>query len=120
MAGDASFDGGGYSAPGEGGDGGASTAQSSAAYAESQKMAKAQLDLLQKIVDAVDESATSTADALQKMGTEVAGLKGSIVDVRGAVLENVGATRGVEGAVRESNANGVLYAIMGRISALGA
>ncbi|WP_254562142.1 hypothetical protein [Dyadobacter diqingensis] len=115
-----------------------STAESQAAFQASQKQAEAQLKLLQEIIDtiadgdesiikalelvikSVMESATSTADALEKMATEVAALKGSILDVRGAVLENVGATRGVEGAVRESNANGVLYAIMGRISALGA
>ena len=113
-----------------------STAESSAAFAASQKQGEMQLELLQGVIDAVGEgtedtsfmlnlvvkavdgSASSTADALQKMGSEIAGLRGSIDGVRGAVQENVGATRGVENAVNNSNANGVLYGILDRISNL--
>lgn len=129
MSGEVSFDAGNYSIPGEGSDGGASTAESAAAYAESQKMAEAQLTLLEKIDEtiqimadelsqALGQNGQTVVSALEKMGSEVSGLRGSIDGVRGAVQENVGATRGVEGAVREANANGVLYGILDRISNL--
>ena len=113
-----------------------STAEGEAAFAASQKQGEMQLKLLQAIIDSVDEgtentamaldlvsksiagSATSTADALGKMGGEVSGLRGSIEGVRNAVMENVGATRGVEGAVNNANANGVLYGILDRIGNL--
>lgn len=129
MSGDVSFDAGNYSIPGEGSDGGASTAESAAAYAESQKMAEAQLTLLEKIdesiqimsdnlSEALSQNAQAIGTSLDKMGSEVSSLGTRIDGVRGAVQENVGATRGVEGAVRESNALGVLYGIMDRISNL--
>ena len=115
-----------------------STAESSAAFAASQKQGEQQLKLLEEIIStleagnentvltlemvikAISEGNSSTVIALDKMGSEVAGLRGAIDGVRGAVQENVGATRGVENAVNNSNANGVLHDIMGRISALGA
>lgn len=106
-----------------------SSAESQAAFEKSQKQGEAQLKILGEIKEAIIESAVDMADALsassqatvtalEKMGSEVASLKESINGVRGAVIENVGATRGVEGAVRESNAIGVLYGIMDRISNL--
>jgi hypothetical protein len=95
-----------------------STAESDAAFAASQKQGETQLKLLEGIIEAVDAGSETTALALGKMGDVVNSLKGSIDDVRSAVLENVGATRGVEGAVHNANTNGILHGIMDRISNL--
>jgi len=115
---------------------GISSAEGQAAYAASQKQGEMQLKLLEEIIStlesasednsmalgvvskAVTTSAQATVDALKIMGSEVSGLKASIDGVRGAVSENVGATRGVENAVNNANANGVLNGIMQRISDL--
>jgi hypothetical protein len=116
------------------------TAAAQAAHEQAQKQGEMQLQLLQDIVDtllevgqAIVDSGTSTqaslanlnADigaALGQLGTSVnaslMGVKDAVDGVRGAVSENVGATRAVEGAVNNANANGILGAIMERISAL--
>lgn len=93
-----------------------SSAEGQAAYEASQKQGAEQI----KILTGIAENTAATVEEVQRMATEVSQLKGSINNVHSAVSENVGATRGVENAVRESNANGVLHAIMGKISALAA
>ncbi|MCE6987484.1 hypothetical protein [Dyadobacter sp. CY323] len=113
-----------------------STAESQAAFEASQKQGETQLKLLQEIIDtleataegtadalagvekAIGASADSTAGALKEMGNEVNALGSRIDSVKNAVNENVGATRGVESAVNNANANGVLYGILDRISNL--
>lgn len=93
-----------------------SSPESQAAFEASQKQGQEQLKLLGEVVD----NTSSMVEGLSRMGMQVNELKGSMNAVQSAVQENVGATRGVEHAVRESNSNGILHAIMGKISTLAA
>lgn len=66
---------------------------------------------------ALDNLATTTKSGLDNMANQVAGLKGSINAVEGAVYQVRGAVNGVEGAVYGTNQSGRLDALIGSISA---